>query len=244
VFSDLHIQSQNDPMYRSFCDVLSGKPSPGDYVVLAGDIFDLFVGDKKAFLDRYSEFFLILENLMNQKVRVDYIEGNHDFQLDQVLKRYGVHHHDAEVEINLEGKKFYIAHGDLIDEEDRGYRLLRGIFRSKIFSQMVKLAPGAWIDQIGQTSSKVSRKYNPMQINLRVRGLFRDFALTKFHQNFDYIVLGHCHDLDETVVDLGGRQGQYINMGFPKVHGFFLSWKPGEILVKREQLPIGKLQHS
>jgi UDP-2,3-diacylglucosamine pyrophosphatase LpxH len=40
--SDLHLRSNLQPFYRSFLEFLKEVNQPGDILVLAGDIFDLF----------------------------------------------------------------------------------------------------------------------------------------------------------------------------------------------------------
>jgi hypothetical protein len=49
--------------------------------------------------------------------------------------------------------------------------------------------------------------------------------------------MGHCHDLDEKTFKIGSRIGQYVNVGYPRVHGSLLSWKEGEEKIGREKLP-------
>ena len=55
VVSDLHIRGPQDPIYRSLLTLLRDRARESDTVVLAGDIFDLFVGKKNVFLERYTE---------------------------------------------------------------------------------------------------------------------------------------------------------------------------------------------
>ncbi|MCM0605052.1 MAG: hypothetical protein KA715_03105 [Xanthomonadaceae bacterium] len=49
-FSDLHISTPGDSVYESLCDIIRGLPKPGDTLVFAGDIFDLFIGTVDFFL--------------------------------------------------------------------------------------------------------------------------------------------------------------------------------------------------
>ena len=179
---------------------------------------------------------------MSRGVSVYYIQGNHDFQIDVALKKIGVRVAEPDLTLEISGKKFYIAHGDLVNGSDYGYLVLRKSFRSKWFGSVLNVVPGSFIDQLGQRLSLASRMHHPVTLIPRVREMFRSFALKKIQAGFDYVVLGHCHDLDEMTVETGDKLAHYINMGYPKVHGKYLTWESGQALVQRADLPIGKLE--
>jgi hypothetical protein len=71
----------------------------------------------------------------------------------------------------------------------------------------------------------------------RLRKIYRSYAAERLAEGYDYVVMGHCHDLDEMSFQIGGRAGQYVNVGFPRVHGSYLSWSPGDEKIMRERMP-------
>jgi UDP-2,3-diacylglucosamine hydrolase len=244
-FSDLHLHSHDDPLYLDLLSVLETEAQSGDRIVFAGDIFDLFVGDKEVFLNRYQKFFDFLKKAGQKNLLIDYIEGNHDFSMRSVFNPYAaVTWHPQEVIIEFDQKKFYIAHGDLVNEKDYGYLLLRGLYRSLPFKALLKVTPGKWVDRIGQTQSQVSRKLGKEVMDpgnstsdSKVRSLYRNFSLKKFKQGFDFIVLGHCHDLDEATFEHSQKTGKYFNMGYPPQHGFYLKYTAKESKISRIHFP-------
>jgi UDP-2,3-diacylglucosamine hydrolase len=243
--SDLHIWGPDDPLYRSLLALLNERAVAGDVVVLAGDLFDLFIGNKPIFRDRYGEFFSALESAGRRGVQMHYIEGNHDFLIRRAfsgIENLKIHPH--EVSIELGGRRFFFAHGDTADRRDYRYRMLRLFLRSPILRTFVALAPGELVDRIGRGSSGRSRKYRPrLPSELpagkmeSLRKVYRSYAAEKLAQGYDYVVLGHCHDLDEMSFHIGGRPGQYVNIGFPRAHGSFVSWQPGDERIQREAMP-------
>jgi UDP-2,3-diacylglucosamine hydrolase len=245
VISDLHICGPDDPLYFSLLSLIRDRAKAGDTVVLAGDLFDLFVGNKAVFKERYSGFLKVLSDAGQQGVDFHYIEGNHDFLIDRVFRgipRFTVHSHDVSLEI--QGKRFYFAHGDTADRRDYPYLLLRSFFRSPMMKLLVFLAPGDWLDRFGKFSSHRSRQAKallpidlPIHRMERLRKIYRSYAAERLAQGYDYVVMGHCHDLDEMFFNIGGRPGQYVNVGYPRAHGSFLSWSPGEERIQRERLP-------
>jgi UDP-2,3-diacylglucosamine hydrolase len=243
--SDTHITGPGDPLFRSVLTILRDRARAGDTVVLAGDLFDLVVGRKRVFMERYREFFSELEAAGRRGVRVHYIEGNHDFHLRGVFTKVpGFVLHGREFELVLGGKKFFFAHGDLVDRNDYGYRALRLFFRSPIMKAAFALMPGSVLEWIGYHSARASKgaKYRlPAQLPTGrmeyLRTTYRSFAAERMARGADFVVMGHCHDLDEKSFVIGTRQGQYVNVGFPRVHGSFLSWSPGDERIQREKLP-------
>ena len=177
---------------------------------------------------------------------VHYIEGNHDFLLTRVLAgipRARVHSREFAVE--LDGKRFYIAHGDLVDPTDYSYRFLRAVFRSPLNRAFVKSIPGEWVDWIGTRSSRYSRGSRPMlpgglprERRDALRRVYRNFAVERIGKGFDFVILGHCHDDDEMSFQVEGRTGHYANVGYPRVHRNYLAWSAGQGEIQREPLPL------
>jgi UDP-2,3-diacylglucosamine pyrophosphatase LpxH len=157
----------------------------------------------------------------------------------------GMQLHKHDFAINLGGKRFFFAHGDTADRKDYSYRALRAFFRSPPMRAFVRLAPGKWIDGIGKLSSRHSRGAKPELAAAlpagrleELRKVYRNFAAEQISKGHDYVVMGHCHDLDEMSFVVGGRRGQYINVGFPRTHGSYLSWEPADEKISREKLPL------
>jgi UDP-2,3-diacylglucosamine hydrolase len=245
VISDLHIWGAQDPLYGSLVSLIRDRASAGDVAVFAGDLFDVFVGNKRVFVSEYKEFIDQTKLAAERGVRVHYIEGNHDFQLGGVFSGTpGIALHKESVAIDYARKKFFIAHGDLADHKDYGYRVWRGVLRSPPLKAAIAIAPGKLVERIGKRSSRYSSGRAPRLVNElpiekreRMRTVYRSYAAERLAEGYDFVVMGHCHDLDEKVFKIDGRIGQYINVGYPRAHGSYLSWNPGEEKISREKLP-------
>lgn len=243
IISDLHITGPQDSLYASLLAFLTDRAKPGDTVVLAGDLFDLFVGGKRIFMERYRDFMEALRLAGTRGVALHYIEGNHDFQLASAFAPIpGVTLHESAVSLKLGEKRFYCCHGDTVDRRDLGYLAMRVAFRSPVMKALVRVLPGEWLDGIGRASSRRSRASQPaLPVELPRAGLeglrrvYRNFAAEKLAEGYDFVVMGHCHDLDEMSFIVEGREGQYINVGFPPKHGSILSWSLGDSKIRREK---------
>lgn len=245
IVSDLHIAGAEDPLYASLLKLVRSRAQAGDTVVLAGDVFDLFVGNKEIFVERYRDFLAALREAGSRGVRIHYIEGNHDFLIRKAFDGIeGLTLHSDQFSLETGGKRFFFAHGDKVDRKDYGYRALRAFFRSPVMRAFVAAAPGRWIEEIGTRSSRGSRGRKPvlagelpLERRERLRRIYRSFAAERMAQGFDFVVLGHCHDLDEMKFQIGARTGQYMNVGYPRVHRSLLSWAEGDTEIQREALP-------
>lgn len=231
ILSDLHLYGREDPLYQRFVQWL-GETPPGDTVALLGDIFDVWVGRSAYFRNRYHEFFDELKRLSEGGSKVIYIEGNHDFLMRDVFSDIGRFDLvETEREVRIGDQRIYLAHGDLANPDDTGYLRLRRLFRSQGFQSAVRLAPGTLIAAIGSKMSRYSRARNTPVDEKRsaveidhMRSVYRNFAIEKFREGYDHVVMGHCHDDDTFEVTVDGRPCAYLNVGFPRKHRTFLEY--------------------
>jgi len=242
--SDIHILNEQDPIYDQLLRMIDQEIQSGDHLVLAGDIFDFLVGRPIKIQKRYGQFFSLLKKVGERGASIHYIEGNHDFHLRNAFDQIpGFKLYPAEITLECEGKKFYIAHGDLVDQKDKGYLFLRGLFRHPLTYVAAQFLPEFAVDAIGARSGELShgkRKKTPsalLQAKIdRTRKVFRLFAEAKTAHGFDFVILGHCHDADEMKFTHGKRVGHYMNVGFPKEHQSYIRWTSGDTQLTRTKL--------
>jgi UDP-2,3-diacylglucosamine hydrolase len=243
LISDIHITGPHDPLYRSLIEMVRAEIGPGDALVLAGDIFDFFVGKQPTLLRRYRELFDLIREKARAGARIDYIEGNHDFHLrrafEELFEGLPVTVHPEEVVIATpSGRRLYVAHGDLVDREDRGYLALRALFRSPLAWLASVALPESVVDAIGAKSAETfgaarSGDSRGAERIAALREKFRAFARAKFDEGFDSVVLGHCHDLDGCELESGQRRGRYLNIGFPRAHRSYVVFSEESGLTRR-----------
>ena len=212
--SDLHLRSPRDRVAQLLLKFLRELPGQGDTLILGGDLFDLFVGNKTAFTEPFAELLKEIRELSPKGVEVHYAEGNHDFQLKDVFEPRVKIHADS-FALEVAGKKIWVAHGDRIDPEDRGYHLLRFVTRSMPVRALIDHLPNKVLRGLGEWSSRQSRKYNNADrlepyVIARTKKLFRDYAKARWSEGYDWVFLGHSHLADHW------REGEksYINLGY------------------------------
>jgi UDP-2,3-diacylglucosamine hydrolase len=213
--SDIHIRAAGDAPSIRLEKFLQSKPASGDLLILGGDIFDLFIGNKKYFREKHRVVLSALQDTARRGVKVHYLEGNHDFHVGRVIGASGAVVHAEDFSVG----EIFVSHGDMIDPEDKGYRFLRRATRHPVFRAFLWCLPGAWIDAIGGASSKKSRQYNHEDAagepgRARLRALYLNFAKEKVRAGFRHVLVGHSHLRDQITIQEGEKAGEYINLGF------------------------------
>lgn len=218
--SDIHLRYPDEDRSKKFINFLQKIPALNDTIVLGGDIFDLYVGDKKHFRKKFAPLLEAIRDAEKRGCTIYYLEGNHDFHLGKIFRRQEhIFIMKNDFEIKWGRKTFWISHGDQIDKEDYGYRILRFTTRTLAFRAFLKAVPDFFVKTLGEWSSKTSRKYNDTEKmsaerKERTKQLFRNYASEKISQGYDFVFIGHSHQEDRVQFRFGGRGGEYLNLGY------------------------------
>lgn len=233
IISDVHIKKPGDQAYKlllSFFDhpeVLKSKK-----IILLGDIFDLLVGGNKSFINDYREVFDKIQGLAKEGREVFYIEGNHDFHLNNFFKENFNNeffsHSKEKLKITCFDKTIVFCHGDDIELKTFSHSLYRFIIRSKFLSFLSeKIIPFSFVEKVGQWLSSKSRKRNVKRYNEKneeIRQNFRDAAevYVKKNKQIDILVCGHSHIKDNYA---SKNNFLYLNNGYALNEKTFLNIK-------------------
>lgn len=229
VLSDLHLWGPEDPLYRALLRFIESKLERDDKFFIVGDLFDLFIGNKAVFTQRYYELISQLRALGERGVEVYYVEGNHDFHLENIFDDSPhVHLYADTLHFEWEGRKFLFSHGDRINWSDVGYQAFRFLTRNLVSQCIIEAAPGAVIDRVGSMMSKASRGYNP-EASERVVHMFRNYACDQISNGYDFVVMGHSHHMDDMRFRVGNHEGQYVNVGYPRKHRKYLELRAEDV---------------
>jgi UDP-2,3-diacylglucosamine hydrolase len=213
---DAHLDDPADEDYRdmtAFLDGLIGRLTPSDTVVIMGDLFDFWVGFRSVVPYRYLPILGRLLTLSAAGVTIHYTEGNHDFCVGPFFTDF-IHAqvHTGPWELTHSGLRIYVAHGDQVNPRDRGYRLLRVVLRSLPIRFIRHCVPPFLIERIARAMSRASRVYTDSKKDDR-EGLGREFAVSRFFEGYDAVVMGHFHLPATWGMELDGRRRTYVNTG-------------------------------
>lgn len=181
----------------------------GSHLYVVGDLFDFWFEYKYAIPAAYLRVISGLLELTRSGVVVSYIPGNHDFWMKDYLQRQvGVRLTGDCLEAFHFGRKIFITHGDGIDSKDRGYRMLKRVFRNRFCIWLYSQLPVNIAYRLAMGTSHVSRRLTDSR-GEDYSNDYVEFARSKIQGGYDAVVMGHIHRPE--ITDLGS--GKYVNSG-------------------------------
>ena len=184
-------------------------------IYLLGDVFDFWFEYKHAVPRGYVRLLGKLAEMHDLGIKLHYFTGNHDMWVfDYLPEEIGVTLYRQPVSREINGKSFYIGHGDGLGPGDHGYKFIKKVFANKVCQWLfARLHPNFGISlaryfsrksriATGTTDEKFLGEDKEWLI------LFAKELLTTRH--YDYFVFGHRHlPIDFSL----SEKSKYINLG-------------------------------
>ncbi|MDO4715581.1 MAG: UDP-2,3-diacylglucosamine diphosphatase [Bacteroidales bacterium] len=191
-----HRRTQERRLVR-FLDQIKHKASA---VYMLGDMFDFWHEYTHVVPKGYTRFLGKISELTDLGVEVHYFTGNHDLWMRTYLQEEcGVTLHCSPLTLELGDSVFYLAHGDGLGSQERGFKLLRSIFHNKLCQRLFAAIHPRWGMALGLNWAKHSRLKRPNGQELPFMGEERedlvrytkDYAAK--HPDINYFIFGHRH---------------------------------------------------
>lgn len=208
--SDLHLGAaylnrphDRERMLARFLDGIAGDAAR---LYLVGDILDYWFEYRTVVPRGHVRFFGALAKLADTGVEIIWLIGNHDiWMFDYLRDELGVRVIDGSVETVIDGKRFFISHGDGLGKLKPGFRFIRSMFRNRVCQKLYAAIHPRWTVGFAYSWSSSNRAYDPGrqlvyggELKAAVGAWIRGYVAT--HPETDYIVLGHHHVMvDEAV---------------------------------------------
>ena len=211
--SDIHLGlqdiAQEEAKEKKLVHFLKFAETNCDELFIVGDLFDYWFEYKRVYQKGFYRTLAALKDLSEKNIKFHYFIGNHDFlHRDFFEKEFGAIMHPDRSSFELNGKKFFIAHGDGMVSNDMGYNILKWILRNKFFQWLYYLIHPDLGIGIASKTSKSSRVYTDKKNYGEIDGLY-EAAKKKIDEGFDYVLFGHLHKrIWQTY-----KNGNYINLG-------------------------------
>jgi UDP-2,3-diacylglucosamine hydrolase len=211
---DAHFAAGDKGRRKHFSRFVHENRSTFDTLVIMGDFFDFWFGfpDCSLLKKEYRDVLEILQGLRSNGVRVIYLEGNHDFSLGPYMREeLGIEVYDKSVEMELNGKRIYLAHGDRIAPAVGHWVLIR-ILRNWVTYRLITFLGPRLVIAIARRWSARSRK-RTLEKSPKVIARLQRFAREKLGQGFDAVILAHTHLPEAITMVEQGREAYYFNVG-------------------------------
>ncbi len=183
-------------------------------IYLVGDIFDVWFEYRNVIPKGFTRFLGKLAELRDNGIEIEVFTGNHDLWMDGYFEEelnIPVHHAPVDIEIN--NKRFFIAHGDGLGPGDHGYKMLKHVLRNPLAQWLYRrLHPdtgvgiATYFSRRGPKHTSTERQFLGEDKEWLI--LFcEDVLKEKF---YDYFIFGHRHLAIEHRLSSGSV---YINLG-------------------------------
>jgi UDP-2,3-diacylglucosamine hydrolase len=227
--SDIHLglgskehQSERETAFIQFLRTIEHDC---DSLFIIGDLFDFWFEYSTVIPKQFYRTLAELKYWVDQGKSVTYLMGNHDFgHMSFFKEEFGITVHEDDIECEISGKRFYLAHGDGKAYNDTGYLILKKILRSAISKTLFRwihpdigIGIASWASR-GSRMHTDAKEYGEQSIG---DGL-RDFAENKIKsEQYDFVIMGHKHKAEVTPIG----NGLYVNLGhwlaFPATYAVF-----------------------
>lgn len=205
--SDLHLGADYLPdkkiAERRAADFLLSIKDKASDVYLMGDVLDYWFEYRTVVPRGFVRFFGALAALADAGVKIHWYIGNHDIWLfDYLRNEIGMEVVDGSKIEEINGKRFFLSHGDGLGRLPLGFRFIRAVFRNKPIQKLFSAIHPRWTIPFAHSWSKHSRKYGSDSSNPPFLGLDKEpqaiFAaqyLRDVDPTINFFIFGHRHVL-------------------------------------------------
>lgn len=216
--SDLHLgmhpRKKSLEREKLFVKWLDEKRKDAAAFFLLGDVFDYWWEYKKVVPRGFTRFLGKIAEITDLGIPVHVFTGNHDVWIfDYLPTEVGVVVHKKPYTTEINGKQFYIAHGDGLGPGDKGYKLLKWAFYNKVLQWIYARFHPNFSVSLAHMWSKKSRYAKGITEVFKGEEKELLYHYSKGILNreyYDYFIYGHRHlALDINITETS----RYINVG-------------------------------
>ncbi|MDR1737950.1 MAG: UDP-2,3-diacylglucosamine diphosphatase [Candidatus Symbiothrix sp.] len=213
--SDLHLGSPvlenrkiTEQRFVSWLDTIRNDAKA---LYLLGDIFDFWFEYKKVVPRGFVRFLGKIAELHDEGVEIHFFTGNHDIWMFNYFEReIGVIVHREALITDIDGKRFYLAHGDGMGDDSRSFQLLRAIFRNRLCQTLFSWFPPTWGVSLAHRWANHNRRKD-LQYPAEYLGEDREHLVIyakrylQTHPDTDFLIFGHRHILLDLMLNNRSR---------------------------------------
>lgn len=213
--SDMHFGSDilENPLdtERRFVRWLNTIKEDAKALYLLGDVFDFWFEYKKVVPKGFTRFLGKIAEMHDNGTEIHFFTGNHDiWAFDYLPKEIGAIIHKEALVTEIEGKRFFIAHGDGLGDESWSFRFLRSIFHNRFCQFLFSHFPSGWGVGFGYWWSRHNRNKSlthptPYMGEDKEHLIIFAKQYIQTHPDIDYFIFGHRHILLDLMLNKKSR---------------------------------------
>ncbi|MBO4402988.1 MAG: UDP-2,3-diacylglucosamine diphosphatase [Bacteroidales bacterium] len=202
------------------------------HLFLLGDVFDFWFEYKDVVPKHCLRFLGRLAQLVDRGVKVYYILGNHDmWSFSYIREEIGLEQIKGIVDVEINGKRVRMGHGDALDPKDKGYLLIKWIYAQPFNQRLFAMLHPRQSFALARFVSRSSRRAHE-EADKVFRG--EDEPIIQYcrrvmqERHFDFFLFGHRHLPCDYPLSENCR---YLNTGDWLYHDSYVVMKEGEVLL-------------
>lgn len=191
--SDMHFgwaadEAERRRSFLRFLDAASGC----ERLVIAGDLFDFWFDLGRTMPKGFFDVLSGLRHLRRSGTPIDYTAGNHDYWRSSFFRdELGIDTHAGGLDLELQGRRIRVQHGDGLGPGDSGYKVLKRVLRSPLTIGAARLLHPDLLQALARRLGGLSRAHTGTQPPDAAR--LEAAASAAFARGYDALVLGHVH---------------------------------------------------
>jgi UDP-2,3-diacylglucosamine hydrolase len=197
VVADAHLGQVPAAVGRAFHAFLEEIPRSGDHLVLTGDLFDFWFEYRSVIPRKHFATVTKLQEVRARGIPITFVGGNHDrwggtfFTQDLGIQFFG-----GEAELELAGRRVFIAHGDGLTEQHWSGALMHRFTRNRLAIAVFRsLHPtiGFWIADL--FSRHLADSTKDRAVLDRAAAAQRKWAgdFLDAHPDVQLVIMAHTH---------------------------------------------------
>ena len=197
VVADAHLGQVPPAVVAAFHRFLDAVPDLGDALLINGDLFDFWFEYGAVIPRRHFGTMAKLQSVRARDVAVTFVGGNHDrWGGDFLTKDLGIGFHGGEAELDVAGRRAFVAHGDGLTEQHWSARLMHRVTRHPATIRVFRaLHPdvGFWIaHQLSRKLADNTRDRAVLDRAERAQARYAEELLAR-RPDLELVILAHTH---------------------------------------------------
>jgi UDP-2,3-diacylglucosamine hydrolase len=202
-------------------------------IYLLGDIFDFWWEYKLVVPRGFTRFLGKIASITDSGIPVHFFTGNHDMWVGNYLsKECGIIVHTEPLTATFNGKKFHLAHGEGLGNNNLGYKILLKIFHNKtlrILYSAMHPSLGVGFGHRWSLSSRLGKGITMDFLGEEKEDLIKYACSVSANEKPDYFIFGHRHLALTYKMKQGG---EIVFLGDWIKHSSYAEWDGSALVLK------------
>jgi UDP-2,3-diacylglucosamine hydrolase len=197
VVADAHLGQVAPAVETAFHRFLDAVPDLGDALLINGDLFDFWFEYGAVIPRRHFASVAKLAALRHRGIPITFVGGNHDrWGGDFLIRDLGIAYYGGQAELDVAGRRAFVAHGDGLSEQHWGAKVMHRITRHPLTIRLFRaLHPdlGFWIaDRLSGKLADATRDRAVLDRAALAQARFAQELLAR-RADLSLVILAHTH---------------------------------------------------